>query len=229
MKTIKIIHNDKNIIIAEKPPGMPVQNDHTNDKSLLSQINEITGSEVYPVHRLDRPVGGIIVFAKNKKCCAYLSEQLQNKTFKKTYLAIVMGIPKKESTLIDYIIKNQRLNISKIVNKNTQGAKRAELSYKLITSLENKKFNTLSLIEINLKTGRHHQIRLQMSNAGFPIWGDTKYNDAFKRNGIYYSSGLYVNIALFSNSIQFINPETKLYEKYETSPKNLFPFTLFNP
>ena len=151
-----------------------------------------------------------MIFTKNKKSCAFLSEQIKEKTFKKTYFAVVCGTPtKREDILINYIIKNQRLNLSKAVHKNTPGAKIAELGYK-----------TISLLKIDLKTGRHHQIRLQLSNAGFPIWGDTKYNVGFKRHG-------YVKTALFSNSIEFTSPTTGKRVKYEILPPDEFPFNIF--
>ncbi len=220
----KIIYNDKNIIVAEKPPAFPSQADKTNDNNMLSELSKYSNSEVFLVHRLDRPVGGIMVFAKNKKACSALSMQVQNKTFKKTYIAITCGVPKERSkTLIDYIQKNQRLNVSKIVQKNMPNAKIAELSYEVQKSIETPEYGNLALLKINLKTGRHHQIRLQLSNAGFPIWGDTKYNNAFKRKGGF------VNIALFASSITFQNPTTNNIETYSLNNPSALPFSLFKP
>jgi len=219
---INIILNDKNIIIAEKPVGIPCQPDNTKDNDMMTLLGRKFSKEIFLVHRLDRPIGGIMIFARNKKTCAALSEQIQNKTFKKTYLAVVCGIPeKREATLVDYIIKNQRLNLSKSVHKNTSGAKRAELYYKIVNSRGTDEFGTLSLLKIDLKTGRHHQIRLQLSNAGFPIWGDVKYNEAFKRRRGY------IKTALFSNSIEFTNPTTGKRDKYEIYPPDEFPFNIF--
>lgn len=218
----KIIYNDKNIIVAEKPFGFPSQSDKTNDNNMLSELSKHTNSEIFLVHRLDRPVGGIMVFAKNKKACSALSTQVQNKTFKKTYIAVTCGVPKEHSkTLIDYMQKNQRLNISKIVQKNMPNAKVAELSYEVCETIESPEYGSLALLKINLKTGRHHQIRLQLSNAGFPIWGDTKYNDIFKRKGGF------VNIALFSSSITFENPTTNKSETYSLPYPSSVPFSFF--
>ncbi len=220
--SVNIIFSDKNIIITEKPAGISSQPDKTGDKDMLTMLSEKFSAEIFLVHRLDRPIGGIMIFAKNKKACSYLSEQIQNKTFKKTYLAVVCGTPEKsEASLVDYIIKNQRLNLSKAVHKNTSGARRAELCYKTINTCQADNFGVLSLLEIDLKTGRHHQIRVQLSSAGFPIWGDTKYNGAFKRKGGY------IKTALFSNSIEFTNPATGKTEKYTISPPDEFPFSLF--
>ncbi len=223
---INIILNDKNIVVAEKPQGIPCQPDKTANKDFMTLLSESIGinmADLFLVHRLDRPVGGIMVFAKNKNACAFLSEQIQNRTFKKTYLAVVCGIPKdKAKELSCYILKNQRLNMSKIVNKNTPNAKPALLSYRLIKTVNTNDRDKLSLLEIDLKTGRHHQIRVQLSDIGVPIWGDTKYNNNFKRNG------KYVKTALFSNSIEFINPTTKQMEKYLVYPYNIYPFDIFN-
>ena len=217
----KIIYDDKNIIVAEKPAGFPSQADKTNDENMLSELSKQLTTEVFLVHRLDRPVGGIMVFAKNKKACSSLSMQVQDKTFKKTYHAITCGIPKENSkTLIDYMQKNQRLNISKIVQKNMPNAKMAELSYEVQKTIETSEYGSLALLKINLKTGRHHQIRLQLSNAGFPIWGDTKYNDIFKKRGGF------VNIALFASSITFKNPTTNTLETYSLPLPNAVPFSL---
>lgn len=222
---INIILNDKNIIIAEKPAGIPCQPDKTNDPdfmTLLSSALKINLSEIFLVHRLDRPVGGIMVLAKNKKSSAFLSRQIQDKTFKKTYLAVVCGVPSERTKeLKDFMIKNERLNISKIVNKGTSGAKQAILTYTLIKTTDTADYGKLSLLKIDLKTGRHHQIRLQLSNIGIPIWGDTKYNNNFKRNSKYTAT------ALFSNSIEFVNPTTKKIEKYSAFPTDIFPFDIF--
>lgn len=222
---LEIIFEDRNIIVANKPQGVPVQSDKTNSEDMLTMLANQTNSEVYLVHRLDRPVGGIMVFAKNKQSCACLSEQVQNKTFKKKYTAVVCGEPKDTpKTLVDYMIKNERLNLSKIVNKNMRGAKMAELTYSVIETAKSPdtKDDLLSLVEIDLKTGRHHQIRLQMSNKGFPLWGDTKYNKSFKHRGGF------TKIALYSTSIEFKNPTTHKIEKYTIALPETYPFNIFS-
>ena len=220
---INVIHDDKNIIIVEKPHGLSCQSDKTKDIDLLTIVSEHIGKDAYLVHRLDRPVGGIMIFAKNKTACTKLSEQIQNKSFKKTYITVVCGVPpKQEDTLQNYMIKNQRLNMSKIVNKNTQNSKLAELTYKTVKTIETKDNEKLSLLEIDLKTGRHHQIRLQLSHIGIPIWGDTKYNKQFAHRGNF------VTTALFSNSISFKNPTTNKIETYSLSYPKEYPFNLFS-
>ena len=126
------------------------------------------------VHRLDRPVGGVMVFAKTSKAAARLSEQVREKVFKKKYLVIVNGkFEEKKGTLKDYLLKNERLNKSRVVEEGTKNSKYAELDYEV---LKYDKEQNLSLLKINLHTGRHHQIRVQLSSRDHSIYGDAKYN-----------------------------------------------------
>ncbi len=120
----------------------------------------------------------------------------------------------------DYLLKNQRLNISTVTNKGNKNAKEAILEYTLVKKIENKEFGQLALLDIKLYTGRHHQIRVQMANAGLPLWGDIKYNEDFKRG--HYN----VSPALYSHSIELINPDTKKVEIFEKIPR-FEPFNLF--
>lgn len=181
MKTI--IYEDQSIIVCNKAPGVPVQSDLTQDKDLQSQLIEYMKVKGYDkpyiglVHRLDRPVGGCVVFGKNPKSTAHLSAQLKERTIKKTYLAIVEGQP-EDQTYTHFIKKKFKGNVSHIVDEKTPKAKKAILHTKHIRSfeLDGKKH---SLIEINLETGRHHQIRVQLAHIGTPIYGDTKYNPSF--------------------------------------------------
>ena len=181
MNKLKILYEDNHIIVVEKPPNIPSQGDKTNDVDMLTIIKDYLKEKynkpgnVYLglVHRLDRPVGGVMVFAKTSKAAGRLSEQVRNKTFKKEYLAIVDGKPKKEKdTLEDYLLKNEKTNTSKVVKEGTKNSKFAKLDYELL------KYNEeidLSLLKILLHTGRHHQIRVQLSNMGHGICGDQKY------------------------------------------------------
>jgi len=217
---INIIYKDKNFIIVEKPVGVPCQPDKTGDLDLLSQLEKHFNS-IWILHRLDRPVGGLMVFALNEKVAADISKQINNSIFKKYYYAVCCGVPNNETgELRDYIVKNQRLNISVVTNKGNKNAKQAVLEYRVIKTVENDKYGKLSLVEINLLTGRHHQIRVQMSNAGTPLWGDVKYNNLFKRG--FYN----VSPALYSHRVEFINSETNKREIFEKNPQ-LEPFNLF--
>lgn len=219
---INIIYEDNYVIVAEKVRGIASQPDNTGDKSMLEYINEHIKNNAYAVHRLDRPVGGIMVFAKTSKTASFISEQINKGQFKKEYIAVLCGKhEKKEGTLENYIIKNQRMNISRITDKGHKGAKKAVLSYNIIDECEDFDYGILSLSLINLKTGRHHQIRVQFMSCGTPLWGDTKYNDMFKRKaGFTYT-------ALWSYKIEFVLPNTKEKVVFSINPPDEFPFSSF--
>ena len=214
---INIIYEDNHLLVIEKPINIPTQEDNTKDKDLLTILKEYIKEKynkpgnVYLglVHRLDRPVGGIMVFARTSKAAARLSEQVRNKTFKKTYNAVVIGNINKEGKLKDYLLKDEKKNIVK-VDKN---GKEAILNFK---KLDFK--NNMSLVEINLETGRSHQIRVQMSHYGYPLFGDQKYNKTSKVGE---------QIALFAKKIEFIHPTTNELLTFELDLPNRYPFTIF--
>lgn len=169
---VRIIYEDKDILAAVKPSGVPAQPDKTGDQDLLTAAEEQTGQKLFLVHRLDRPVGGVLLLAKSAKAEAALSKAMQAGEVKKTYLAVLCGVPEEpEGIWEDYLYKNGRTNLSEVVPKERKGAKKALLQYRLLGTKEG-----LSLVEIRLMTGRHHQIRVQTSSRGLPIWGDRKYN-----------------------------------------------------
>ena len=179
---LKVIYEDNHIIVVEKPANIPSQGDKTGDLDMLTIIKAYLKEKynkpgnVYLglVHRLDRPVGGVMVFAKTSKAAARLSEQVREKVFKKKYLVIVNGkFKEKKGTLKDYLLKNERLNKSRVVEEGTKNSKYAELDYEV---LKYDKEQNLSLLKINLHTGRHHQIRVQLSSRDHSIYGDAKYN-----------------------------------------------------
>lgn len=179
---LKVIYEDNHIIVVEKPANIPSQGDKTGDLDILTIIKAYLKEKynkpgnVYLglVHRLDRPVGGVMVFAKTSKAAARLSEQVREKVFKKKYLVIVNGkFEEKKGTLKDYLLKNERLNKSRVVEEGTKNSKYAELDYEV---LKYDKEQNLSLLKINLHTGRHHQIRVQLSSRDHSIYGDAKYN-----------------------------------------------------
>ncbi len=182
---LKILYEDNHIIVVIKPVGIPVQADKSGDLDMLTIIKRYLKEKyekkgnVYLglVHRLDRMVGGVMVFAKTSKAASRISEYIRQKNVKKRYLAIVNGSMKISSNsveLTDYLIKNERLNISRVVKKDVKGAKEAKLEYRVINNF---KYNSreYSLVDINLHTGRHHQIRVQFSNIRHPLYGDIKY------------------------------------------------------
>ena len=202
---LKVIYEDNHIIVVEKKPNIPSQADKTEDIDMLSIVkNYIKEKYQKPgnvylglVHRLDRPVGGIMIFAKTSKAASRLSNEVREKVFKKKYLAVVDGkLDKKEGVLEDYLYKDERNNISKVVKKEKKNAKYAKLEYKV---LKYNKIKDLSLLEINLHTGRHHQIRVQLSNMGHSIFGDQKYG----------TRGRGKQIALWAYELTIIHPTTK--------------------
>lgn len=213
---IKIIYRDNNLIVALKPAGMPVQPDKTGDMDMVSSLSSLCGLGVFPVHRLDRPVGGLIVFALSSRAAASLS----NAEMKKTYRAVVCGdITPREGRLTDYLLKNARTNTSRTAGKSEKGAKLASLTYRTLETRPTEE-GLLSLLEIRLETGRHHQIRVQLSSRGFPLWGDLKYNR---------SAGRYIPNAapaLFASGLSFVSPDGKTLE-FTEMPDSGFPFDIF--
>ncbi len=217
---LNIIYSDKSIAVVEKPAGVPSQPDKTGSEDLLSAMEEIFGFAGL-VHRLDRPVGGLMVFALNKKAETHLAKQMNSESFGKNYAAVCCGVPKDEKGIMrDWLVKNQRLNISSVSNKGNKNAKEAVLEYSLVKTVKDEKFGDLSLLDIKLMTGRHHQIRVQTSNAGIPLWGDTKYNPLFKRG--YFN----ITLALYSKRLEFIHPDTLKTVVFEKNPE-FMPFSLF--
>ena len=217
MEQIKVLYEDNHIIVVEKPVNIPSQADKTNDIDMLTIVKDYLKQKynkpgnVYIglVHRLDRPVGGVMVFAKTSKAAGRLSEQVRAKIFKKKYLAIVDGKMEQETAILeDYLLKNEKNNLSKVVNANTKNAKLAKLEYKVI------KYNpeiNLSVLEINLFTGRHHQIRVQLSSRNHSICGDQKYG----------TRGRGKQIALWAYSLTIKHPIINQKMTFESMPPKI--------
>lgn len=199
-KVFKILYEDNHIIVVVKDVNIPVQEDNTKDLDMLTIIKKYLKEKynkpgnVYLglVHRLDRPVGGVMVFAKTSKAASRLSEQIRNKEMIKTYLGLVHGkLDKEEFILRNYLLKDEKNNTSKVVDKNK--GKEAVLEYKVLSY--NKEDN-LSLLKINIYTGRHHQIRVQLAYINHPLYGDQKY-------GI---DKIGIQIHLWASSLTFKHP-----------------------
>lgn len=217
MQDLKVIYEDNHIIVVEKKPNIPSQGDKTNDIDMHTIVKQYIKEkynkpgDVYLglIHRLDRPVGGVMVFAKTSKAAARLSEQVRNKVFKKKYLTIVDGkMEKEKDSLEDYLLKNEKNNLSKVVNEKTKNAKQAKLDYEVL--IYNDEIN-LSVLKIDLHTGRHHQIRVQLSSRGHSIYGDQKY-------GI---RGRGKQIALWAYSLTILHPITKEEMTFVSIPEKI--------
>ena len=202
---MKVIYEDNHIIVVEKMVNVPSQADKTDDEDMLMIIKRYLKEKykkpgnVYLglVHRLDRPVGGVMIFAKTSKAASRLSEEVRNKTFKKEYLVICNGkMEKDKDTLKDYLWKDEKKNTSYVVRENKKNAKEAILDYEV---LKYDKEQNLSVLKINLHTGRHHQIRVQLSSRMHAIYGDSKY----------HGRGAGSNICLWAYKLTIIHPTTK--------------------
>ncbi len=187
MLDLKIFYEDNHILVVQKPNNIPSQADKTGDEDMLSILKSYLkkkynkSGDVYLglVHRLDRPTGGIMVFARTSKAASRLSEQIRTKQIEKKYLAVCDGkLEKPKDTWCDFLLKTERTNTSRVVPEGTKNAKEAILDYELVRY--NEKTN-LSVIKVNLHTGRHHQIRVQFASRGHSLYGDQKYGTRGRR------------------------------------------------
>ena len=166
-----VLYKNNQLIAFNKPVGLPTQPDKTENKSLLDLGEIYCKAKLQLLHRIDRPASGIVLFSKTPKATRVLNEQFQSRSVKKTYLAVVKNLPEnKEGQLVHYINKNVAKNKSFCSDTLSKGTKKAVLNYKLLASSDN-----YHLLEIDLETGRHHQIRAQLAAIGSPIKGDVKY------------------------------------------------------
>ena len=224
---LKILYEDESIIVAVKPAGVPSQDDRTNSESMLSMLKlrifeeENLKEEPYlaAIHRLDRPVGGIMVFARGQEAAAALSEQSRDGSMKKYYQAVLTGeLPNDAGELNDYLYHDKQHNITKVVPEGTEGSKYACLTYEVLDVFETDG-GALSYVLIQLGTGRHHQIRVQMAHAGAGIYGDKKYNPAKMKNAGKRSSGGYEEIALHASRLEFDHPVTGAHMCFKDEPE----------
>lgn len=214
---INIIYEDNHLLVVEKPINVPTQEDNSKDADLLNilknylknKYNKPGNVYVGLVHRLDRPVGGVMVFAKTSKAASRLSDQIRLNQFNKVYYAVCEGKINKEGRLEDKLLKDKKRNIV-TVDKN---GKNSILNYKKIMEK-----NNLNLVEIKLETGRPHQIRVQMSHNGNPLYGDQKYNK---------NSKVGEQLALFAKKLEFYHPITKELMSFELDLPKREPFTKF--
>ena len=210
MNKLNVVYEDNHIIVVEKPYNIPSQEDSSKDIDMINIIKNYLKEKyqkqgnVYLglVHRLDRPVGGLMVFAKTSKAASRLSDDVRNNNFHKTYLAVVNGETKEKEKLVDYISKDPKTFSSFIDNEN---GKESILEYETLYYDKN---DDVSLIKVNLITGRHHQIRLQMSNINHPLVGDQRYGKEDRKQ-----------IMLYAYKIEFTHPVKKEVMSFELLPK----------
>lgn len=222
-KGLHILYEDNQIIVALKPQMMGCCPDESKDENLFDKLKEYIkeayrkSGNVYLglIHRLDRPTGGVMVFAKTSKAASRLSEGLQKGDFEKKYLAVLVGEMEGErGTLVNYLRKNTVNNMVYICTPSEEGAKYAELDYKVL-GVKNK----LTLAEIRLHTGRTHQIRVQTAGISHPVYGDMRYGGASAKKG---------RLALFAYSLSFTHPVTKERLKFVALPPDEIPWKTFD-
>lgn len=251
VEDLNVIYEDNHVIVVIKPQNIPTQADESGDIDMLSIVKEYVKikynkpGNVYVglVHRLDRPTGGLLVFAKTSKAASRLSEQMKSGLFVKKYLTIVVGKPNEKTKKLEHFLKkDERTNIVKIVPQGEMGAKKAELIYNVVDvyndyievpfepkikmkidqyedlskpeeieiRMERKIINTLSLVEVELLTGRSHQIRVQMASLKTPLYGDVKYGEVREERTS--------NLALWAYKLNFTHPTTKQLMSFKVFP-----------
>ncbi|MCK9575900.1 MAG: RluA family pseudouridine synthase [Clostridia bacterium] len=220
---VRVIYEDNQVLVVIKPQNLAVCEDASKDPDLLNELKQYikvkynkTGNVFLAlVHRLDRPTGGVMVFAKTSKSAERLCAAIQEGGFEKKYLTVVIGTPKDSRVkLVNYLKKDEGTNTVSIVSQYAEGAKRAELDYHVLESK-----GELSLLEVELYTGRSHQIRVQLANAGYPVFGDAKYKGDIAKGW---------NMALWAYELRFAHPTTKekmvfiVYPPVEETPWKYF-------
>lgn len=220
MTDIPVLYEDNHLLVVCKPPNLPTQADRSGDPDLLTLLKaDIRRRYDKPgavylgmVHRLDRPVGGLVVFARTSKAAGRLSAQLRDHDLGRTYLAIVRGAPPDQARLMDYLLKDEAANMVRVAGAETPQAKQAILNHRCLARAEG-----LALLEVTLDTGRSHQIRVQLSHAGHPLWGDARYGNG--RPG--------EQIALWGAALRLTHPTRGQPLCLTAPPPDTPPWTLF--
>lgn len=209
---VTIVYEDNHLLVAQKPPGVLSQADHTGDVDMLGLLKGYIAQKyqkpgnVYLglVQRLDRPTGGLMVFARTSKAAARLSQQIRQRQIKKGYLCVCRGVAAGEGRLHDYLLKDEMTNTVSVAPPGTPGAREALLDYRVVATGSGH-----TLCHVELITGRAHQIRVQFANMGHPIWGDARYNPNAQPGQ---------NLALFCHQLAFLHPVSKEALAFEALP-----------
>lgn len=233
-----ILYEDTEVIVCVKPVGVASQDEKGLQPALTDLLKQHLAKQsgkkgdyyLGVIHRLDKPVGGVMVYAKTKEAASFLSKQILSNQIKKHYYAVLLGTPINfADVLIDYLFHDKKNNCSIISEASNPKAKKAELSYQVIEQIslnQEKLEDKLTLVDILLKTGRHHQIRVQFSHLGCPVYGDLKYHSITESMPVWIqekNSG----IALYSYCLEFMHPKTKKIMQFSYVPSDgiwkLFP------
>ena len=214
MKEITVLFEDNNIIAAVKPAGVLSQAGNTTD--MISLLGKGRG-EIYPLHRLDKNVGGVMVFAKNKQAAAKMSQLISENRMSKSYYAVLCGKPEEDCAVLeDLLFKDSSKNKSFVVKRMRKGVKKASLEYKTVESVKTDSGN-LTLVKVKLHTGRTHQIRVQFSSRKLPLLGDGRYGGKSDK----------CDIALWSTEISFISPFNGQNLTFKAPLPQQYPWNLF--
>ncbi len=210
---IEILFEDEDILVINKPVGVLSEDSQKGEKGIISLLKEENRNDIYLLHRLDREVGGVMVFSKNKKSASALSTDIANGKFQKSYLAVTDGIPENdEGVYKDLLFKDSKKNRSFVVNRMRKGVREASLEYAVL-----KKTDKNALVRVLLHTGRTHQIRVQFSSRKTPLTGDSRYGSRVRD----------CSIALYSHKISFNHPRTKEAVTFISEPDfNIYPWNL---
>src|SRR5699024_2024778 len=219
---IPILYEDNHLLVVEKPVNITVQGDKSGDQDLLTilkqdikvRFNKPGNVYLGLVHRLDRPVGGVMVFAKTSKAGSRLSDVIRRNRLDRTYVAVTEGqVKQKKGTLTNYLAKDKQKNIVRVVPASHKAGKKAVLDYEVIASK-----NGFSLLKVRLHTGRSHQIRVQLAHAGMPIYGDQKYAKGTPGGQ---------QISLWAHELTFPHPTKKDENTYTSFPPDAFPWNMW--
>ncbi len=210
-----ILYEDSSILVLEKPVGILSENSPKGEKGILDYLITENRKNVFLLHRLDKDVGGVMVFAKTKSSASRLSTDIANHTLQKTYLCVTEGIPENDKGIYeDLLFKDSKKNKSFVVKRERKGVRKASLEYEVLSKSHNK-----ALIRVLLHTGRTHQIRVQFSSRKTPLCGDKKYGGRDENT---------TTIALYSHKIRLTHPETKEKMIFESVPDfSIYPWNTF--